>query len=299
MCVCVVAVQVKALWLREVVLVVVRGAKDHQHVLLGGDADTAQHGVRGGGPDERRDRGLDPEHLLERGRDGHRGRHEFGPARRLAQQMVERVANEVGDRLMTGEETRPIIWCTSSGSLKSASPPPAMSVLVMSSPGCSRFLAMCSRMKCWYATTLCATATCRSGGMTDDINARKSCPQRLRSSMWRSSISQRRAMTRSGSGNTSAEITSAHPWGARTSRRDCVIVRIWGSSACILAPEKARLMTRRKRLCSGGSVLMIKGTGGTPVRKTASASGHNASILLIESCDEKRLGSLRTACTSS
>ena len=40
-------------------------------------------------------------------------------------------------------------------------------------------------------------------------------------------------MTRSGSGNASAEITSARPWGARASRSDWVIVRIWGSSACI------------------------------------------------------------------
>ena len=45
-----------------------------------------------------------PEPLLERGRDGRRERHELGPARRLAQQVVERVADEVGDRLVPGED---------------------------------------------------------------------------------------------------------------------------------------------------------------------------------------------------
>ena len=96
--------QVKALRLREVVLVVVRGAEDHEHVLPGGDADAAQRGVRCGCADKRRYWGLDPEHLLDRGRDGRRVHHDLGPARRLAQQVVERVANEVGGRLVPGKD---------------------------------------------------------------------------------------------------------------------------------------------------------------------------------------------------
>ena len=58
-------------------------------------------------------------------------------------------------------------------------------------------------------------------------------------------------------------------------------------------------MTRRQRLCSGGSELMIKGTGGTPVLKTASASGHKGAMLWIESFDEKRFGAFSTERTSS
>src|SRR5213592_4087949 len=99
-----VTVQVKVLRPREVALVVVRGAEDHEHVLPGGDGYAAQRWVRCGCPDKRRDRGLDPEHLLDRGRDGRRVRHELGPARWLAQQVVERVADEVGGRLMPGED---------------------------------------------------------------------------------------------------------------------------------------------------------------------------------------------------
>ena len=93
---------------------------------------------------------------------------------------------------------------------------------------------------------------------------------------------------------TPARITSARPWGARASRSDRGDRAELGLQRLHPRPEKARLMTRRERRCAGGSVLVIKGTGGTPVLKTTSASGHKGAMLWIESFDEeKRFGLLQ------
>ena len=83
-------------------------------------------------------------------------------------------------------------------------------------------------------------------------------------------------MTRSGSERQRGD-HPAHPWGARASRRDCVIVRS-GSLRLHPRPGEGTADDAAKATVLRRSVLMIKGTGGTPVLKIASASGHKESI---------------------